>query len=130
MDEMLLVRQLLDEPPPSREVITSGRERVSSQSAGAVPTTRRRRRRVGFGRALALGLTGVAAAASLAVATLGFGHASPQGAGPQTIQLSARNILLAAAITAESAPTSGAYWHVHSMARTTLPQRFGHGGFE
>ena len=36
--------------------------------------------------------------------------------------------MLAAAVHAESAATSGTYWHVRSMSRTTLPQRFGRGG--
>ena len=62
----------------------------------------------------------------LAVATLVPGAGtSPGGGGPVVTGGSARTVLLAAAVRAESAPTSGTYWHVRSMSRTTLPQRFG-----
>jgi len=37
-------------------------------------------------------------------------------------------VLLAAASHAESAPTSGTYWHLRTMSMMNSPQRFGHGG--
>jgi hypothetical protein len=95
-------------------------------AAGADPTTHARRR-TALRSALALGLTSAAAAAALAVATLVPGTGtSPRAGGPAVG--SARSVLLAAAVRAESAPTtSGTYWHVRSMSTKTLPWTFGHG---
>jgi hypothetical protein len=128
MDEMSMVRQLLAEPPPPPHVVAEGRERLLGSPAGAVPTTRPISR-AAFRSALALGLTGAVAAAALVVATLVPGAGtSPGGGGPVITGGSARSVLLAAAARAESAPASGTYWHLRTMSRTTLPQRFGHGG--
>jgi hypothetical protein len=127
LDEMSMVRRLLAEPPPPPHVVAEGRERLFGSPAGAVPPTRTIRR-AAFRTALALGLAGAAAAGALVVATLvpGVGT-SPGGGGPFVSDASARSVLLAAAVHAESAPTSGTYWHMRSMSRTTLPQRFGEG---
>jgi hypothetical protein len=86
-------------------------------------------RRPAFRRALALGLTGAAAAGALVVATLvsGVVGTSTGGWDPVVTDRSARIVLLAAAVRAESASTGGTFWHVRSMSRTTLPQRFGKG---
>jgi hypothetical protein len=127
MDELSMIRNLLAEPPPSPHVVAEGMERLFSAHAGAVPRTRPIRR-AAFRSVLALGLTGAAAAAALAVATLILGAgSSPGGAGSVVIGGSARSVLLAAAVQAESAPTRGTYWRVRSMSRATLPRTFGHG---
>jgi hypothetical protein len=85
-------------------------------------------RRATFRSVLALSLVGAAAAVALVVAALVPGVGTTRGGGGQVVtEGSARGVLLAAAVRAESAPTSGTYWHVRSMSRTTLPQRFGHG---
>jgi hypothetical protein len=115
MDELTMVRRLLAERPPAAHVVAAGRERLLG------PPTRRRASRRG---ALVLGLTLAATAAALLVGTLG---SSPGGGGPLITEASARTVLLAAAVHAESAPTSGADWHVRSLSSTTLPRRFGHG---
>jgi hypothetical protein len=98
------------------------------QAAGADPTTRTRRR-AALRSALALGLTSAAAVAALAIANLVPGTGtSPRAGGPAVTDGSARSVLLAAAVRAESAPTtSGTYWHVRSMSTKTLPWTFGHG---
>jgi hypothetical protein len=127
MDEMSMVRQLLAEPPPPPHVVAAGRERLLGTPAGAVPAARPRRR-AAVRSALALGLTGAATAVALAAATLvSGGGISTGGGGAMVSDGSARAVLLAAAVRAESAPTSGTYWHVRWISRTTLPHRFGHG---
>jgi hypothetical protein len=126
MDEMTMIRRLLDEPQPPPNVVADGRERLFGSPAGASPTTRTMRR-AAFPSALALSLTGAAAAVALVVAALVPGGGNFPGDRGQVATGSARAVLLAAAVRAESAPTSGTYWHVRSMSRTTLPQRFGHG---
>lgn len=127
MDEMAMVRRLLAEPPPAPHVVAEGRDRLLGSPAGAAPTTRTMRRAAIRG-ALALGLTSVGAAAAVAVATLVPGSdTSSGGGGPAITERSARTALLAAASRAESAPTSGTYWHLRTMSVTNAPQRFGHG---
>jgi hypothetical protein len=127
MDEMSMVRRLLAEPPPDPHVVAAGRERLFGTPISAAPTTRTMRR-AAFRSALALGVTSAAAAAGLAVATLvpEVGTSSG-GGGPASAERSPRTVLLAAAARAESAPTSGTYWHLRTMSTTNSPQRFGHG---
>lgn len=126
MDELSMVRELLAEPPPSPAVVAEGRERLFGSAAALPPT--RRIGRTGRRRVLAFGVVAAAAAATLAVAALVSGsRTSPSGGAPIAAGGSARAVLLAAAVRAESAPTSGRYWHVRSMSKTTLPRRFGHG---
>ena len=133
MDEISMARRLLAEPPPEPHVVAEGRARLLAAAAHGGRTTRIARPtpttgRVAFRRSVGLGLTGALVAAVLAVATLvpGVGT-SPGGGGPPTADGSARFVLLAAAVRAESVPTSGAYWHVSSMSTTTWPREFGRG---
>ncbi|MDR2987035.1 MAG: hypothetical protein LBV34_19580, partial [Nocardiopsaceae bacterium] len=127
MDEMSMVRQLLVEPPPSSTVVAEGRQRLLGSPADAVPATRPMRR-VAYRGALALGLAGAVAAAALAVATFVPGAGtSPGGKSPVISDGSARSVLLAAAVRAESASASGTYWHLRTMSTAILPQKFGHG---
>jgi hypothetical protein len=127
MDEMSMIRQLLAEPPPRPHVVAAGRERLLGS-----PTRPLRRartiRRTASRNALGVGLTGAVAAAVLALVTLVPEVGTlPGDGGSDTIDTSPRTVLLAAASRAESAPTSGTYWHVRRMSRTTLPRKFGHG---
>jgi len=127
MDELTMVRDLLAEPAPCPEVVAEGRERLLHSAAGAVPPAGRIRRPA-LRSALALGITGAAAAAALAVATMGSGPGIFPGGGAKVVTGgSARSVLLAAAVKAESDAASGTYWHVRSVSRTTLPRKFGHG---
>src|SRR5262249_48501588 len=125
MDELTMIRELLDEPAPSDRVVAEGRERLYAASARPA----RRARRVTSRTALALAVTGAIGAVALAAATLGTDGGSSSGAGraPVVTGGSARSVLLAAAVQAAAAPTHGTYWHVRSMSRTTLPRLFGHG---
>ena len=127
MDEMSMVRRLLDEPQPLPHVVEEGRERLFGAAADS-PRRTRPIRRAAFRSAVGLGLTGAVAAAVLAVATLGPEvGTSPGGGDRTTVDGSARNVLLAAAARAESAPTSGTYWHVRRMSTTTFPRKLGRG---
>ena len=134
MDEMSMVRRLLAEPPPAPHVVAEGRERLFGSADRGVRTAgsatgvsgTRTRRPAAFWSTLAL--TGAAATAALAVATLLPGAGTtPESGGPAGGDGSATNVLLAAAVRAESAPTSGAYWRVRSLSKTTLPRKFGQG---
>ena len=133
MDEMVMVRELLAQPPPDPHVVAKGRERLfgaSARSARRIPptVTTPTTRRAAFRSAVGLGLTGAVAAAVLAVAVLMPGVSTPpQGTDPAPTDGSVRNVLLAAAERAESAPTSGTYWHVRSMSRATLSGELGRG---
>jgi hypothetical protein len=66
----------------------------------------RRRLTIGFG------VVAVGAAASVAVATVGHGTRAPSTPTVRQTELSARQVLLAAANTAEKEPV-GRYWRVH-----------------
>jgi hypothetical protein len=124
MDELSMVHRLLAESPPHPHVVAKGRERLFGPPARGT----RAIRRAAFRSAVGLGLTGVAAAAALVVATLVPGAGTSPGSGdPANTDVSARKVLLAAATRAESARTSGTYWHVRSMSRTTWPRKLGHG---
>src|SRR5690242_14185052 len=112
MDELTMVRQLLAEPAPSPQVVAEGRERLLGSAAGAGRPARRLRRPALRSVVLALGVTGAVAAAALAVATMGSGPGAPPGGGARVATGgSARTVLLAAAVKAESDSTAGRYWH-------------------
>jgi hypothetical protein len=138
MDELSVVRVLLDEPAPSPEVVEEGRQRLVGGPARRAP----RSRRVGLWSAMVFGLTGAAAAAAIAAAILISGAGASPGGGASSAgdgalpagggaalapAHSARSVLLAAAVHAASPSTSGRYWHVRSMSKATVPRKFGHG---
>jgi hypothetical protein len=130
MDEMTMVRHLLDEAPPSVAAVDGGRERLLRASGGANPRMRSRRRG-GIRDVVTLSLAGAAVVAVIVVSMfLPSTSTSPSGGGPFVADASARGVLLAAATQAEAdpAPTTGAYWHVKSrtVMRWPSPQlRFG-----
>lgn len=127
MDDISMVRRLLAEPPPRPHVVAEGRERLFGSPARS-PRKTRSIKRPAFRSAVGLGLAGAAAAAVLAVATLVSGvGTSPRNEGPAATDRSARNVLLAAAVRAESVPASGTYWHVRRMSTTTFPRELGRG---
>jgi hypothetical protein len=122
MDELSMVRRLVVESPPSPDVVVEGRERLVGSPAVARPLRRRRLRGTAAFAATVI-------AAALLVTILPPGAAiSPGHQAPFDSYASARSVLLAAAVHAESAPASGTYWHVRSLSTTTLPQRFGRTG--
>ncbi len=133
MDEMSMTRRLLAESQPEPHVVAEGRVRLLAVADQGNRTSPRARPtsstgRVAFRRSAGLGLTGALVAAVLAVATLVPGEDTSPGDGePPMAGGSARDVLLAAAVLAESAPTSGTYWHVRSTSTTTLPRELGSG---
>ncbi|MGV9777200.1 CU044_5270 family protein [Streptosporangium sp. NPDC003464] len=110
MDDLHEVGALLAKPEPSRDVIDRRRHQLRNAMRGA-PVRRR-----GIGR-LAGGLALTAAVAAAAVVMIASGvtapTASPSGPPAAAQRLSARQVLLVAATTAERTPEgSGKYWHV------------------
>lgn len=134
MDEISLVRQLLDEPPPSPDVVAEGRTRLLSRAGitydvgapvGAVATGSRTTRRV-VRRVLALSFaSATVAAAALVVAMLTPDGASPGQQGNRGNDASTRKVSHSAVAPADSQPTGGPYWHVRCMETFTVPRRYG-----
>lgn len=128
MNELDMIREVLDSPPPSPSTTLRARHRlIAAMEAPAgsrrrpIPSPSPRPRWV-MRWALALGggaaLAGLAAAALLVPMTTGTGQSGrPPAALTETpAELSAHDILLAAAARAERAPTdTGRYWHVRSV---------------
>lgn len=116
MNELNMIRVLLDEAPPSAEVITEGRRRIA---AGATePGRPAARRSPGFrhrtARRVAVGAVAAGAAAALAFVTLvprGAPAARP-GHGQQDglPGLPAREFLLTMAVKAAAGPSTGRYY--------------------
>ena len=133
MDEVSMTRRLLAEPPPEARVVAEGRARLLAAATHGGRTTRiarptPRTGRVAFPRSVGLGLVGALVATVLAMAMLVPGKGTSPGAGsPPTADGSARDVLLAAAVRAESVATSGAYWHVRSTSTTTSRRELGRG---
>ncbi len=133
MDEVSMTRRLLAEPSPELHVVAEGRARLlaaathdgrSTRIARPAPTARG----AAFPRLVGLGLAAVLVAAVLGVATLvPREDTSPGTGGPPAADGSTRDVLLAAAVRAESVPTSGAYWHVRSTSTTSLRRELGRG---
>jgi hypothetical protein len=104
MDETRMIRSLLDEAPPSAEVVAEGRRRLS---AGSPVRTRRRL----WGGLIVLG----AAAVALALA-VGLTGGSPVRRTHEPVRpLTARQVLLTAAEKAAAQPV-GKYWHTHVIS--------------
>jgi hypothetical protein len=127
MDEMSMVRDLLEEPEPSAQIVKQGRQRLCS--AAVRPVWWKRRFALWTGTALAVA---GAAATVVMVALMLSGATTPpsaSGGGPAATGAgaSARGVLLAAAEQAASTPSDGSYWHVRTVAQTALPQIFGDG---
>jgi hypothetical protein len=123
MDDLQMLADTLAAPEMSREAVDSGRHRLENRMCG--PVVRRRRSRM---PALIAGLTaaGMATAAVVAASTGSTGPAANPNSPPSAD--SGRQILLAAAITAERQPaTSGRYWHLklvdHYKKPTSKPSR-------
>ncbi|MQY04731.1 hypothetical protein [Actinomadura macrotermitis] len=117
MDDDRMIRAfLVDDAPPSAEVVAEGRRRLYA----AAPPARRPRRRPAW----SLGAAGLAAAAACAATVVTLGGGDPAPPGGRT--LTASQVLLAAAHEAETAPP-GRYWHSHVVAGQTY--RVDQGGY-
>ena len=121
MNELNMIRVLLDEAPPSAEVIAEGRRRIAASSAE--PGRRAAPRRQGFrhrtARRVAVGAAAVGAAAALALVTL-VPHGAPaarrgHGQADELPGLPARGFLLTMAVKAAAASPSTGRWYCTQM---------------
>lgn len=147
MDEMTVIRDVLDAPPPAASITFRARNRLTDaieasrdatdpmtrSSTGRTSTTGHRRRWWGSVPSLVGGvaLAGVLAVVLIVTQVTGGGGPAPEADAPAPAQLSAHDLLLAAAGRAESAPaTTGRYWHVRTVGVTgpypvgTEPNRY------
>jgi hypothetical protein len=121
---MEMLKDVLANPAPSSQAVSSGRRELQQ-----LIRRRARARRTGW-RLAGLGLTTAAAAGAIMAAAViisGTAHPVP-GVSARTattghhrpaVALSARQVLLAAAASAEQTPAaSGAYWYVRTRAAT------------
>jgi hypothetical protein len=110
MDEMQMVRQLLEVPPAPLAV----RDRVRQLTlAGGGRAESRRSRRTAYGLGAVAAVAAVAAAA-VAVATVGTGASGKAPNAEKRVGLSADSIFLAAVTKAAQQPT-GSYWYSDSV---------------
>jgi hypothetical protein len=129
MNELKMIRALLDQVPPSAEVIAEGRRRIAASTAEPGRPAARRGvagphapsaadRRLGLGRVsrlrptrrVAVGAAVLGAAAALAVAALVPRGAPATGPAQALPGQPARQFLLAMAVKAAAGPASGRYW--------------------
>ncbi|GIH13018.1 CU044_5270 family protein [Rugosimonospora africana] len=123
MDDLQLIRQTLDAPPPSARATFQARGRLDAAIGGSAPVSARR-----FPVRLRWSLSGGVVLAAVAGVVLATTAAHPEHAdrGGTTQVLgdrSAQTILLAAA-TRAGADKTGKYWHVETIA-VAGPQRVG-----
>ncbi|MCO6008773.1 CU044_5270 family protein [Actinoallomurus purpureus] len=118
MDELKMLATALGSPEPSQEAADRSRHRLQNTMRGG-PV---RKRRIGW-LAGGLGLTAATAATAILVTSTGTTTTAHPNSPPSTAAqspLSGRQILLAAATTAEKAPAaSGIYWHVKTVYTKT-----------
>ncbi|MFI0448102.1 CU044_5270 family protein [Actinomadura sp. 6N118] len=127
MNEMKLVRDLLQEPPPpTPQVSAHALARLDDEISGRPHSRRRTRRRRRVPWTIPLGLAALATAAAVAAAAVTVtGGETPEpgptrsASTPRALALdtmSTQQVLLAAADTAErKSLTDGAYWRVTSI---------------
>ncbi|MEV4098292.1 CU044_5270 family protein [Streptosporangium saharense] len=109
MDDLDSIATLLAKPEPSREVLLRSRGRLEARMAG------RGRRRTGW----LVPVVALATAAAAVVAVITMGSATPTAPTVPSGDLSGRDVLLMAAVSAEHTPQgSGTYWHVLSSHET------------
>jgi hypothetical protein len=105
MDEMRMIRNFLDEAPPSADVVAEGRRRMAAGASRA----RTRRRLWG-------GVTVLAAAATAVALAIGLTGGTPAVTKKEPVRpLTARQVLLTAAEKAAATPV-GRYWHTHVIS--------------
>ncbi len=110
MDELTMLGTALAGPAPSRDVVERSRHRLQNVMRGAPAKPRSRKRWI---------VVGIGAGAGLA-ATAAVVVSNPSTPAPaKDPVLSGQQVMLAAAIAAESKPAgSGKYWHTRSTGTT------------
>ncbi|MFF4415589.1 CU044_5270 family protein [Streptosporangium sp. NPDC001559] len=117
MDDLAQIRALMSVPPPTPDVVTAGRARltaafqetVSPEPVHREPTVNRIRRAIRAARwtALGAGLLGVAATTAI---VLSQGPTPAPAPTHSVAMLSAKDVFLAAANSTVKTPTTGKYW--------------------
>lgn len=109
MDDLRMIETLLTKPGPSEEVTVRGRERLREETAGTA-----KRRRLTW--RVTAPVAALAAAATAAAVIFADGSPTATPNGPPAVTASGRQILLAAAVAAETRPAgTGTYWHVKTV---------------
>ncbi|MFI0451512.1 CU044_5270 family protein [Actinomadura sp. 6N118] len=109
MNDLQDLATLLAKPEPPREAVDNGRHKL--QNAMLHPSPARKHKKAWL--AGGLGLTATAAATAAAIVLVSSGTGAPHTPNsPPDRQMSARQVLLAAATTAETLPDEGIYWHI------------------
>ncbi|MEV0405449.1 CU044_5270 family protein [Actinoallomurus sp. NPDC050550] len=108
MDELTMLATALKTPEPSREAADRSRHRLQNTMRGGPA----RKRRIAW-LAGGLGLTAATAATAILVTSTGTAPTATPNSPPSTAPLSARQVLLTAATSAEKAPAAiGTYWYL------------------
>jgi hypothetical protein len=127
MDDEL--RMLLTKPAPSQDLVDDGRHRLQNAMRGGPP----RRRRTGW-LAGGLGVTAAAAAVVIVVTSGGGAPTAVPNGPPAAVQakpMTARQVLLTAAETAETTPVAtGKYWYVKTNYAKRSQGTIGHSSIE
>jgi hypothetical protein len=112
MDELKMIGTALAGPEPSPDTVDRSRHRLQNTMRGGPAKPRRGLRK----RWIAAGVGLTAAAATGAVVVSGL--SAPDSGSKKEPAPSGRQVMLAAATTAESKPaTSGTYWHTKSVEK-------------
>ena len=118
MDDLRALGSVLTKPDPSTEMIGRSRQRLRTTMRG--PARRPRTRLLAGG----LGLTAAAAAATVVIASQPTTPTPTPNSPPAQAALSGRQVLLAAATSAEAKPaSSGTYWHVKKVSSVSGKHR-------
>jgi hypothetical protein len=108
MDELTMLGTALAGPEPSTDTVNRSRHRLQNTMRGGPAKPRGRKRWIAAG----VGLTAAAAAAAVVVSDLSAPDAKKEPV------LSGRQVMLAAATTAESKPAAtGTYWHTKRVEK-------------
>ncbi|KAB2352466.1 CU044_5270 family protein [Actinomadura rudentiformis] len=106
MNDLQDLATLLAKPEPPREAVDNGRHKLQNAMLNPSPARKHKKAWLAGG----FGLTATTAAAVVLVsAGTGDPHAPNSPPDPQ---MTARQVLLAAATTAERLPDKGVYWHI------------------
>lgn len=107
MNDLQDLATLLAKPEPPREAVDNGRHKLQNAMLNPSPARKPRKAWLAGG----LGLTATAAAAAVVLVSAGTGTPHTPNSPPDP-QMTARQVLLAAATTAETLPDKGVYWHI------------------
>ncbi|HEU5025791.1 MAG TPA: CU044_5270 family protein [Spirillospora sp.] len=115
MDELQMIATMLDEPPaPDAEAAV--RRRITAGMREPERAPRRAWRRPALWSGLGLAATAAAVTGALTLTTSGTAPRAPDPGHGAVRPMSAKTVLLTAAEHAETAPSTGRYWHVRTLS--------------